>query len=77
MGFDTGAVNADILHIRIRCQVLEDLLEDSGFGPFHKPLINGLPGSIPFRKISPGSSASKDPEDSVEHLPGIPGWSPS
>jgi hypothetical protein len=31
MGFDTGAVNADILHVCVRCQSLEDLLEYPGF----------------------------------------------
>ena len=74
MGFDTGAVNTDILHIRIRCQIREDLLEDSGLGPFLKPFLHGLPWTISFWKISPRSSASKNPADSIKHRPGIFGW---
>lgn len=68
-----GAVSIDVLHILICCQAPEDLLEDSGFVTFHEALINSFPGSIPFRHNSAGDS----PEDSVEHLPGILGQSPS
>ena len=31
MSFDTGAVNADILHIRFRCKISKDLLKDACF----------------------------------------------
>ena len=71
MGLDTGAVNADISHVRVNSQILKDLLEDSGFGPLHKPFIHGLPKTVSFRKIPPGSSASENPADPVEHCLGI------
>ena len=48
VSFDTGAVDADILHIRIQCQILKDLFEDPRFLPLCETLIHSLPGTIPF-----------------------------
>ena len=50
----TAAVNTNILHIRICCQIREDLLENSGFGPFLKPFIHGLPWTISFSSMRAG-----------------------
>ena len=44
-GFDTGVVYADILHIFIRCPILEDLLEEM---PASDHLANRLKRSARF-----------------------------
>ena len=46
MSFDTGAVDADILHVRIQRQIPDDLLKDSRFLPLYEALIHSLPGII-------------------------------
>ena len=69
VSLDIGAVDADILQICIRSEIMEDALQKSCFLPLNKALIDGLPRAIPFRQISPRSATARDPQNPVQNLP--------
>ena len=70
MSFDTGAVDADILHVRIQRQIPDDFLKDSASFHFMKRLY-----TVCQDHIGQCCTASHDPADSVEHLSGVFWWS--
>src|SRR5438132_4298956 len=43
-----------------------NLFEDTGFLPFGKAVVNGLPGAVSFRHIAPSSTATEDVEHAIE-----------
>ena len=51
---------------------MEDLLDQAAFRPLLEPLVHRLPWAVPLRQVAPGCSASGDPEDAIQHLPGFP-----
>ena len=69
---DVGAVYADVLRVSILAQFVADFLDQAAFRPLPEPLVHRLPWAVPLRQVAPGRSASGDPEDAVQHLPGSP-----
>ena len=72
MCLDVGAVYADILQVGVLAQFMEDLLDQAAFRPLLEPLVHRLPRAVSLRQVAPGRSASGDPEDAIQHLPGFP-----
>ncbi len=57
---------------------MQDLLESLVTAPLLKSSVAGLIGGISVRKILPGSSRAKNPQDSIQHIAWIaPGPSPA
>lgn len=71
MCLDVGAVYADVLQVGVLAQFMEDLLDQAAFRPLLEPLVHRLPRAVPLRQVAPGCSASGNPEDAVQHLPGF------
>ena len=55
VSLDVRAVDADILQICIRAEIMKDAFWKPCFQPLNKALIDGLPRSVSLRQISPHS----------------------
>ena len=69
VSLDIGAVDADILQICIRAEIMEDALQKSCFLPLNKALIDGLPRSVSLRQIFSCSATARDLQNPVQYLP--------
>jgi hypothetical protein len=81
-GADDGGVEEPKVAAQatVPLEVVEQVGEDRGPGavaaPAVEPVVDGLPGSIAFREVAPGSTRVEDPEDAVEEIAmGLPGMS--
>ena len=50
---------------------MEDFLDQSAFLPLYEPFVHRLPWPVTLRQITSCRTAPRDPEDSVQYLPGI------
>ena len=50
---------------------MEDFLDQSAFLLLYEPFVHRLPWPVTLRQITPCRPAPRDPEDSVQYLPGI------
>ena len=53
---------------------MQNLLESPVTAPALKSSVTGLVGGVPTRKISPGSSRAKNPQDAIEYVAWITPW---
>ena len=51
---------------------MEDFLDQAALRPLPEPLVYRRIRAVPLRQVAPGCSASGDPEDAVQYLPGFP-----
>src|SRR5436305_1268077 len=58
-------LDAVLLFIEVQA-ACPDLLEDAGFLPFGKAVVNGLPGTELFRHIAPSGTGAEDVEHAIE-----------
>ena len=65
---DVNAVDADILQICVRTEVMEYLLQKPCFLPLNIALIDGLPRSVSLRQIFSCSATARDLQNPVQYL---------
>jgi hypothetical protein len=53
MGANHGAVEHELLVVRIACQVVKNPLPDAGFGPSGETLMHGFVFAVTLRQVMP------------------------
>jgi hypothetical protein len=53
-------------------QRAKDPVEHPFLAPSPKAAVTGLVGRIAFRQIAPGRACTQDPQDTIEHVSGVP-----
>ncbi len=59
------------LRLQSDLQPLQDAVEGAVVRPDAVPVVRALPGTVSLRKVPPRSTTAQNPEDGVEHLPGV------
>ena len=71
-GVDEALGEVELASIsKVLGQSLQDLVEDPGTVPLLESAVAGSVGGIAVRNVFPGSAGAKNPEDPVEHFPGM------
>src|SRR5204863_3134182 len=70
---DAEEIPRDIpIPIQTDLQCFENLVVRAVRTPGVEVLVHRLPGAVSFWKVSPRSPRPQDPQNRIEHLPGIP-----
>ena len=59
------------LRLQSDLQPLQDAVEGAVVRPDAVSVVRALPGTVSLRKVPPRSTTAQNPEDGVEHLPGV------
>ena len=65
MGANHGAIQHQILIVRIVCQILKDALPDARFGPTGKAFVHGFVLAVPLWQIVPMGARANNPKNSI------------
>ena len=66
MGTHGGTVDEDFLEVGVFTQDRKDVVPDILVSPAGKANIGAVPGAKLCRKVTPGASRSRDPQDSFD-----------
>ncbi len=73
-----GAVHKALREVELAAfpQVLgqraKDPLQDALLAPALEAAVAGLVGRVALGQVAPGGAGAQDPQDAVEHIPGVP-----
>jgi hypothetical protein len=69
MGSNNGAVEHNMLHIRVASKMLMHIFQNTMIAPASKSFVNTIPVPILLRKQSPLCSAAQNPMDCFNKEP--------
>lgn len=66
-----GAIEQDLLHIRIVGEMLMHIYPNPMLAPTRKAFVDRIPVALVFRKQAPLRTAAQDPQDGFNELPAL------